>query len=206
MKIAVSAIVLVLVALLSGCGQAGELQPSPGSQAQQIASPPPTSPAEPVSTAEGVTPLEEELKAALAGAKERVQLGLTWAWAPAPTDERRFPYFKQHNESRWNLELDSSKIPAGTVYEQTTPTEEGGSVSEYLFFDSGQITWWYDGRGDAFSEFRDPAVRTMKVTRLFLAVHDGQSGWPPLDKREKMPLDHGLSVGIQLEDGSQRYW
>ena len=43
--------------------------------------------------------------------------------------------------------------------------------------------------------------------KLFLAVHDGKSGWVPIDRSKELPLDHGgLSVGIILEDGSQCFW
>lgn len=152
------------------------------------------------------TTTEYELDFILSKAKSRIQIGPTWAWAPDRNDQSRFPYFVKHNESRWNLELSPSKIEPGTIYEQTVHTEEGGVVSEYLFFDKGKITWWFDGRGDQYSEFKSPSVRKKKVMKLFLAVHDGKSGWVPIDKSKEMPLDHGLSVGIILEDGSQRFW
>ncbi len=152
------------------------------------------------------TTAEHELDSILSQAKSRIQIGPTWAWAPDENDQDRFPYFEKHNESRWNLELDPSKIEPGTIYEQTVPTEEGGVGGEYLFFDKGKVTWWFDGRGDQYSEFESPSVRRKKVMKLFLAVHDGKSGWVPTDRSKEMPLDHGLSVGIILEDGSQRFW
>ena len=79
-------------------------------------------------------------------------------------------------------------------------------MSEYLFFADGQATSWFDGRGDEFSEFKNPPLRRQKVSRLFLAIHDGQSGWVAVAEKKEMPLDHGLAIGIQLEDGSLRYW
>lgn len=120
--------------------------------------------------------LEQELAAVLSGALKRIQLDSTRARAPASTDQKRFPFFKKHNESRWNLGLDPSKIPVGTVYEYTQSTEEGGAVSEYLVFGNGQVTWWFDGRQDRFSEFKNPSIRRVKVVRLFPAVHDGEAG------------------------------
>jgi len=150
--------------------------------------------------------LEQELTAVLARANKRIQLDPTWAWAPAATDRNRFPLFKQHNESRWNLELDPSKIPAGNMYERTESTEEGGSVNEYLVFGNGQVTWWFDGRRDRFSEFKNPSIRKMKVVRLFIAIHDRETGWGAVERKGAMPLEHGLSIGIELQDGSRRYW
>lgn len=150
--------------------------------------------------------LERELAAVLSGANKRIPLGPTWARAPASTVPKRFSFFKKHNESRWNLGLDPSKVPVGTVYEYSQSTEEGEAVSEYLVFGSEQVTWWFDGHQDRFSEFKNPSIRKMKVVRLFLAIHDGEVGWDPIEKKGAMPLDRGLSVGIELQDGSRRYW
>ena len=206
MRMAFPAILLLLVSFLLGCGKDREATPALVSEGQRDMPRPPEQPEKSVAEALQLTPLEEELQVVITGANKRIQLDLTWAWAPAHSDTKRFPSFKKHNESRWNLELDHLKIPPGTLYEQTTSTEEGGSVSEHLFFDKGQITWWFDGRRDEFSEFKNPSIRKMKVNKLFLAVHDGQSGWIPIDQRKTMPSDHGLAIGIQLADGSRRYW
>ena len=61
------------------------------------------------------TTAEHELDPILSKAKSRIHLDPTWAWAPDRNDQDRFPYFEKHNESRWNLELDPSKIEPGTI-------------------------------------------------------------------------------------------
>ena len=206
MKTVVHTFLLFLLSVLLACGKGEDVASSPASQGQRDVASLSGKAEKPVSDVRKVLPLEDDLAAAIAGAKKRIRLGLMWAWAPARADEKRFSHFTKSNESRWKLELKMSKIPSGTIYEQTSSTEEGGSVSEYLLFAGEQTTWWFDGRGDDFSEFKNPPVRRKRVSKLFLAVHDGKSGWVPITERKEMPLDHGLAIGIQLEDGSQRYW
>jgi hypothetical protein len=75
--------------------------------------------------ARNVTAIEKEIDKIAACTKERVRLEPTWPWAPPQTEAETFSAFKKYNESRWNLETDTSKIPPGTVYVQTTPTDEG---------------------------------------------------------------------------------
>ena len=206
MKIVAYTFLPLLLSLLLGCGKGENDSSSPVNQGQRNAVSLSGKTENPISHTRKVLSQKDVLAAAIADAKKRIRLGLTWAWAPARTDEKRFPHFIKSNQSRWNLELNMSMIPSGTMYEQTSSTEEGGSVSEYLFFADGKTTWWFDGRGDEFSEFKNPPVRRQKVSKLFLAIHDGQSGWVPVAEKKEMPLDHGLAIGIQLEDGSQRYW
>jgi hypothetical protein len=81
-----------------------------------------------------------------------------------------------------------------------------GIISEYLVFGDNHITWWFDGRDDAYSEFQNPSIRKMQVVKLFLAVHDGESAFKPLKREGDMPLDSGLAIGIQLKNGETRYW
>lgn len=206
MKIVAYTFLLFLLSVLLGCGKSENVDSSPVNQGQRKAVSLSGETENPISHVRKVLPQEDDLTAAIAGAKKRIRLGVTWAWAPARTDEKRFPHFIRSNDSRWKLELNMLIIPSGTMYEQTSSTEEGGSVSEYLFFTDGQTTWWFDGRGDDFSEFKNPPVRRKRVSKLFLAIHDGQSGWVPVTEKKEMPLDHGLAIGIQMEDGSRRYW
>lgn len=206
MKTAVHTFLIFLLSVLLGCGKSEDVASSPASQGQRDVVSLSGKAKKPSSGVRKVPPLEDDLAAAIAGSKKRIRLGLTWAWPPARADEKRFSHFTKSNEARWNLELNMSKIPSGTMYEQTSSTEEGGSVSEYILFAGEQTTWWFDGRGDDFTEFKNPPVRRKKVSKLVLAIHDGKSGWIPVTEKKEMPLDHGLAIGIQMEDGSRRYW
>lgn len=183
---------LTLSAVACSAGESLQRVPPPEAPAQQPASEPPS--------------LEQTLAGILSAANARVVLGLTQAWAPPADDSRRFPFFVAHNEARWRLPIDRAQVAVATLYEYSSRTEEGGEVHEYLSFGDDGVTWWFDGREDAFAEFEDPVVRCARVSRLFLAVHDGVSGWAPIDASARMPVDHGLAIGIELEDGSLRYW
>ena len=206
MKTAIHAFMLFELSVLLGCGKSEDVAFSPVSQEQRDVASLSGEAEKPSSGVRKVLPLDDDLAVAIAGATKRIRLGMTWAWPPEHADKQRFSDFTQSNKSRWILELKLSKIPSGTMYEQSTSTEEGGIVHEYLLFAGEQTTWWFDGRGDDFSEFKNPPVRKQKVSELFLAIHDGQSGWKPVSDKKAMPLDQGLAIGIELEDGSQRYW
>ena len=190
-------LVATLTAILLSCSDGGT--PSIGSQQQSDLSTNQPNIQDPIA-------IETELDSILSKHQGRLQVNLTWAWAPDQGDTKRFEAFRSHNESRWFLEIHPSKVPPGTIYEQTQTSEEGGTVSEYLVFRGEEVVWWYDGRQDDFSEFKSPRVRRKKVSSLRLVVHDGEAGWIPLNKTDTMPLNGGLAIEIVLEDGSRRYW
>jgi hypothetical protein len=146
------------------------------------------------------------LEEVLARAVRVVKVEPAWASPPEQTDETRWPYFVQRNRSHWELELDRSRVPPSTVYARIDGTEEGGSVAEYLVFDADAVTWWFDGRNDFASEFKDPAVRRERVSDLHRVVFDGKSAWRDLEDPASMPLDGGIAIGIRLESGAWRYW
>jgi len=119
-----------------------------------------------------VSSLEDELAVAIAGAKKRIQFDPAWVWPPDRDHEKKFSHFVKRNASRWKLELRMSKVSPETVYEQTSFTEEGGSASQYLIFSGEETTWWFDGRRDDYSEFKNPSLRRKRVSRVISAVKE----------------------------------
>ena len=108
-----------LLSVLLGCGKSKDIASSPVSRGQRDVAALSGKTEKPISDVRKMLPLEDDLAAAIAGAKKRIRLGLTWAWPPARADEQRFSHFTKSNESRWKLELDVSKILSGTMYQQT---------------------------------------------------------------------------------------
>lgn len=138
----------------------------------------------------------------LSTATHRVPIPSGSARAPSRDDERRWPAFERYQRFRWDLALQPQDVPAGTVYDASWMTEEGDPVGRYLIYLPDRVEWWEDWRQDTYSS---QELRSAIVRRVFLAAADGTSGFAEADRSGPMPLDRGLRIGVELEDGTLKY-